>query len=474
MSLIQDILSFHFSASRFAADATDLIAASTKRHIESVTREQQQIEIKHSGTGILKPLNPLLAYQVFISHADYGLDTLRKKFDTNGMVRQLAWALHYHPKGKYNSILQSKEYLNFALQILDERWGASMTIGVFETLLQHWNHPNAQMLRDFLAEKIKGYNGKRKTLLIIRNSRQFFLEKKGATSLSSDLLSHSRSLADACDFLELQGHMKHYAYFSEVAVAFVHFASRSPRFEDLMPGIMDFLQQHGQSSVAKRCLSKIIIRLKSSSMPDLREKVKVSALQLIGDPACDAYWKYESGAGASQEEIVEIKDAQQILNEWINQQFIDIFFRKLSMNYDRKTFWLRYAKYVSKFKIYSHQEVYHALANDLQIKQFLKDLKERFGFIQGVDKSQSALILVIKDYLFVEFSKTGGALYVYKPGNPKRPDILQKTLHRSDLCMQEIQNHLLQDGDEGRLIHSRGGWEYSLSQWMRQFLGVSV
>ncbi|MCI0501817.1 MAG: EH signature domain-containing protein, partial [Epsilonproteobacteria bacterium] len=368
--------------------------------------------------------------------------------------------------------------------------------------------------------KIQEYSGKRKMILNIRENSNFFLDRKGAVKLSLNLLSHSEDLPDICTHLKLPKHMKHYEYFSEVAAAFVHFALRKPSFEDLISHIIDFLHEHRDLKTAKKCLSKIILKLAQSFNLELQEDVKKVSLELIGDPINDALWA--PWQNATREDIKELRNAQQILNEWINRQFINIFFQKISMNDDRRNFWLRYIKHISRFKIYSHKWVYNTLAYDIRIKD---SLKERFGFIQGVDRNQSALILFIKDYLFIEFSQTGNALYIYKPGTINRPDVSKESIHRSDLCRHDKsdliikkydKNHfyrgyysqkekmfdegryvnsppnrsedslayLIRKGyysqkekmfDEGRYVHSPpNGWEDRLAYWIRNKLGITV
>jgi hypothetical protein len=467
MRSINEILSFSLTASQFASRANDFIPLSTRKRVEAATQELKKIASRYEGTGVLKPPDPYVAYREFMACAPHGISAVRTKFSTTRMARRLAWALHLR-EGKQIAIIDSKD-MDFALQVFDERWCTNMAAGLFDTLLQQWSHPNADRLRVFLAQKVMrdGFNPKSKALRNIRTHARFFLEKEGPSNLSSDLLTRRINLTSACSDVELPEHMKRYDYFARVAEAYVHYACRNARFETIVPDVMEFLRQYGPGNLTKKCLSRIIIKLKSSSNIGLQEKVKDFALELIGDPANDAYW--QPWPSADREEIRDLREAQQILNEWLTKQFIELFFNKIAMNPDRKNFWLRYIKYISRFKIYSQEWVYQSMARDLQIRKFLEG---RFGHIDGVKEDQSALILFIHDYLFVEFCKTGNALYVYEPGSPKRPDIAKGRLSRKDLCRHKL-GDLLMKKSEGRFPHLPY-WEDELSAWIQKNLGISA
>jgi hypothetical protein len=261
--------------------------------------------------------------------------------------------------------------------------------------------------------------------------------------------------------------MKGYEYFSEVGEAFTSLAMREQPFEQYIPDILEFLKQHQTPDTSKKCLCKIILKLKNREDSELREQIKLSALELIGDPIREDKWFPWKGANESDKS--DLKKTQTILNEWLTQQFIMIFFENLTMDTHRKAFWLSYAKHISNFKIYGHPQDQSRLSRDHRVKE--KYLKTHFGFIRDIGKTQKAFVMVVKDYVFVEFSESGGAFYAYRKTNPICPNILQDSLSIHDLRHPKNRKPLTSIQNEGRLSHI-AGWEYFLSRWLKTHLEI--
>lgn len=196
------------------------------------------------------------------------------------------------------------------------------------------------------------------------------------------------------------------------------------------------------------------------------------ALHLIGDPANDAYW--EPWEWASQEDRSNLKRAQAILNEWLTRRFITIFFDKIAMDSDRKTFWLKYVRSISRFKIYGSHLTQYSLSQDERVRS---NLDARFGILQDGGGNQSALVMVVKDYVLVEFSLKGAAFFAYRSSNPLCPNISYSSIRTrqlkldTELLMRRMNNQVLSHRAEGRFAHHLG-WERFLKWWLERYVGV--
>ena len=139
-----------------------------------------------------------------------------------------------------------------------------------------------------------------------------------------------------------------------------------------------------------------------------REWLYRKTINLIGDPADSIKWI--PWPGATDQEKKQLKHAQHILNEWLNGQYLDVFFEKITMDQSRKRFWKSYISNISYLKIYGKPHHLRKLKFDERIKDYIEN---RFGeLIDG--ESICALCFWMRDRLFIEFSKNGNALYALR------------------------------------------------------------
>jgi hypothetical protein len=191
--------------------------------------------------------------------------------------------------------------------------------------------------------------------------------------------------------------------------------------------------------------------------------------------------------GASIQQAQQLKEAQAILNGWIIQQFINIFFDSLAMDSDRKHFWSKYLKHIRRFKIFGQEYMRSRLKLDQRIAPFLDT---RFGLLEG-NSDQNALVMMVKDFYLIEFSYSGSAFYAYPTTIIDAPDMSKHRLSINQLKPLSIRNQSKQlirreknydiylgrsiDGYEvqesGRLGHS-GNWQERLSYWLKKQIGI--
>ena len=172
-------------------------------------------------------------------------------------------------------------------------------------------------------------------------------------------------------------------------------------------------------------LDKIIKFVDKNDYLDFKEDVKSYAFKKIGDPSNDPDWF--PWKNASEIEKKELEDSQNIVNVWLNAQFIELFFSKLVMDINRKLFWERYLKKITKFKICGSEYLYKELSLDKRVQPYLKS---RFSYLSG---NESALIMIMKNYILIEFSKKGNAFYGYEKSNIYCPVISKNSFRIEQL-----------------------------------------
>ena len=164
--------------------------------------------------------------------------------------------------------------------------------------------------------------------------------------------------------------------------------------------------------------------------------------------------------------------------EWNNQEFITLFFEECIKEPDRKYFWLNYAIHIEYIWLAGSSLDKSMLQSNPKIKEYLEG---RFKNTNSLSNNGGviALIMQIKDYFIIEFSKTGNALYVYKK-NSKENDI--NLLLQSDSIpsiasfkkkgMNQLCNNFpYKQYQEGCLAHLYT-WKEDLAHWMFNYLQI--
>ncbi|ANE74280.1 hypothetical protein CTB91_02949 [Dickeya solani] len=118
-----------------------------------------------------------------------------------------------------------------------------------------------------------------------------------------------------------------------------------------------------------------------------------------------------------------------MVRSWLAKEDLTHFFQLLKGNDDadqaRLFYWLRFANQMGFTRIVIGQDARHNMHSDFVA--FRKKNKGRLSSLSGGNSADNAVIMQIGNYLFVEFSRTGNALYVYElssaPFNPEKSDL---------------------------------------------------
>lgn len=101
---------------------------------------------------------------------------------------------------------------------------------------------------------------------------------------------------------------------------------------------------------------------------------------------------------------------------WLAKQDLTHFFELLRGNGDvdqaRLHYWLRFANLMGFTRIIMGSDAWQDRGSDFV--KFREENKGRLSYLRGGRNFDNAMIMQINDYLFVEFSGTGNAMYAYQ------------------------------------------------------------
>lgn len=114
---------------------------------------------------------------------------------------------------------------------------------------------------------------------------------------------------------------------------------------------------------------------------------------------------------------------------WLAKQDLMHFFELLRGNGDvdqaRLHYWLRFANQMGFTRIVMGPDAWHDRGSDFV--KFREENRGRLSHLRGGRSFDNAMIMQINDYIFVEFSGTGNAMYAYRVGqapfNPESPSL---------------------------------------------------
>lgn len=119
---------------------------------------------------------------------------------------------------------------------------------------------------------------------------------------------------------------------------------------------------------------------------------------------------------------------------WLAKQDLMHFFELLRGNGDvdqaRLHYWLRFANQMGFTRIVMGSDAWHDRGSDFV--KFREENRGRLSHLRGGRSFDNAMIMQINDYIFVEFSGTGNAMYAYRTGEaPFNPEsgILEINIH---------------------------------------------
>lgn len=452
MNSAKKLLQFNFDADEFTRRAVKPKTIPSER-----SAVLKKIKKDHAGNGNGPPNQETLReiYRLFI---DTPASNLLKVFNTLRRIRQLAWALTFSEEGLPRIVDIPK--LKDALQLIENRFRISALRGVFKTLLEAWDSPNAYMLRAFVNKHLKVYNGKQTFFQKLKTNSMWYCEENGTTQLATTLLRSQVKLSDVWSFLDLESskndYMYRYSYFGSVAMDYV--SNGNPNDIEVVKDVVEFVKKHDNDKTSREVLSKLIQKLGNDASEDLRPPIQSYILQKWGDPRL---------AGSKWYDVTD--EARLIFIKWITKEDLRFFFDAVAracydQNFEyRREFWLAYLEDISFCRPVLRRNAESLFRHDPQTLQYYRDRLP--ATLKGGSSDQHAFIIQMGNYTFVEFS-TAGACYVYYNVN------LPFELGRSEYYMHELRN---QDWAVHRVIHQNSEnyyWQKNLAEWIKINLDI--
>jgi hypothetical protein len=103
---------------------------------------------------------------------------------------------------------------------------------------------------------------------------------------------------------------------------------------------------------------------------------------------------------------------------WVNERnlrdFFDILAARGHADHGRLKFWSRYINQISWTRLVFGSETIWQKNHNAGIKALLESEQGTYATLKGSDKELDAFLMLIGDYIIVEFSKTGNGAYVYR------------------------------------------------------------
>jgi hypothetical protein len=481
MRSAREILSVSFSASLFNKQSQAVLSdhliqriSSRIQLLEELTERTGEMTVSVSGN-----IDPSLLLAKFRSVG------VKNEFPMHGVgmfTRKELRILTYSMTSQQSNvaaIISSPSEVNILLQHLVHSWRDGFIFGLVYTYFLKWDEMKFEVrkiLDVFLTQKLSEYDGDRMILKALKKNISFLNASNGDVLLGSTISIKDHEIVDAPGFLSLPKNWFSYPYFSKVIDAY--FERSKSRLNETCDRVLSALRQHNRIETTKRTLSKIIILADANEFAGLQDLVKRFAFEKIGDPGNSANWQQFANCTSSEAE--NIKKARAILNEWITRQFINVFFEKCINDFRRKRFWLKYSKMISQFRIVGSMHVNSILKNDTRIRDYVA---ARFSKTNSTSDGNAALMFIIKNHLFIEFSDDG-AFYAYKLSNKNAPSIddtyFQSTSKLKTPSMKWLAYrtgvYINEMHDEGRLGHNDGDlqWESVADFWMKNKADINV
>lgn len=467
MPAIQDILQFHFSPTtlkQLAQKVIPITLSTLNDHridkLHKITEEVGASSFIFSGENLIP--------QVFKKFKS-SINSTNASFERREL-RTLTYALTYSEQNT-QTIFSNENELKYALVLLETNWRDSFLVGLIDCFLRNWETKHQKLLEQleqFIVQKLDNYQGNRSTLISFKNNKRFFSTKNGDLVLGDTISKLNKPIQEATKILGVPESWLDYPYFSKVIVTY--YERNKSKIVDEIDNLNDVLQKHNSTITSKRLISKIIIQTNQSQFTVLQDKIKSIAFKQIGDPSNTANWTvFENAIETEKGEIIQ---ARNILNEWITQQFINVFFNVCINDDRRKRFWLRFASKISSFKVYGPLHTKNILKRDDRISEYVD---ARFETVSS-KKDVSAFILYIGEYMLIEFSNEGYAFYAYKINSAYKPSLSYQLNSVDDLRYGSMPMAIQSDAqyhyfnDEGRLTHRDGNqiWETKFNSWINK------
>lgn len=455
MDSINDLLGFHFNADAFAKMGSNVVS----------TRIMQSIDRR---TAELKGISNELGSYATTEDKSIDVDSIIKEINQYNRMpnfpprkeKKILRALCFHL-----SEIDHENSLSNVLQRIDNNWSNSFFSGLIYTVFEFWDPISSKFrkMRNLLKDRLLNYNGETPRYVFLRNNINY-IDDNGPISLGVTLKSANMPIWACTEVLNMPEQNIKYKYFSDVIFSYYKYKfTKYVNYDDLKK----VLKQHDRSLADKSVIPLFIVQSKDVSTLQ-KEKFEQLAKERIGDCENNARWSLP--ITVDSERLTRIKQAQDLLRLWTNEKCINTYFEQCVDDMERKQFWIKHINEIERIRI----------AGSMVTKQ-LMDLDPRLSelldghFILSTintKKMTSAIVMKIRNKVYVEFSEKGNALYVYQ--EDKLPidnlfslkDIPTAISGLKRKYMSPLIDTYYDCANESGTVRHSGEWEYRLSNYI--------
>lgn len=364
-----------------------------------------------------------------------------------------------------------QKVFDYALYLLERNWRDLLINGLMFFLMNSWNSCPDNLLigvRELLKRHLVNYDGSIKRYLILKDQTDM-LEKAGPARMASLLSAKQLTLKQAPGILGYKESSLSFPYFSDVII---NYFRRKPEID--YDAMEEILKKHTLDRTKKLMYAFLIEKAEDSCDGNFQGAVVRSARRMLGDINVATTWS--PFIGATDEEVWQLNKAKDLVVAWGARKTVEAFFDRVQ-DPRRRIFWLDYVGSISDYRIVGSKLTKTQFQSNPEVAPLLRSC-----FIETNSRvsTTSALVLFIKDKVFVEFSDIG-ALYIYNSNHYiirdiKRKHSIDSIANLKDPSMGVAVEQSYAGGfsyyNEGK-IHHRGEWEGRLNRWMQCQMAMS-
>lgn len=445
-------------------------------HQANLVSDHQLEKVINGNTRRLKQIELAMLSDKQINVSQQSIDEVirkvKKASDANDL--EIEWTTHELRTISYYlvKLQDNNEAFTYALLILDHNWRYLFLNGLVFYVLNSWNN-NPKTYRDnvcsLIKKRLSSYQDNNKKYLMLKNHANFF-EESGPLRFAVLLKHRNANILDAPTIIGYKPSTISLAYYSDVILQYYG----KGNYVELST-IEDVLSNHTLDRTKKLLFADLIEEADKEG--DMLKQTQISKFtsRILGDISLSSTWASFNDATPEEEE--KLRNARRLVNKWYARKVIEVFFDICVQDVNRKIYWLKLLDYIEAFKISGSMAVKLSLNADERISGMFQN-----HFIETNSRKvkTAALILYIRNKVFVEFSDSG-SLYIYNKDNYTIKNLSNRKYIDSINALKDtsLSQAVSSDygyyyfHDEGCMRHA-GYWQDRLDKWFVQKLNLNL
>lgn len=382
----------------------------------------------------------------------------------NKELRILSYYLDY--------LHEDEKSFSYAMRVMKQNWKDHIFNGLVIYLLTNWlsgDEGYLKKVRSLVSEELESYNKGMSRYLKLKDNLDFLDDESGATRLATFIKIRKLNPVEAPQMFGFHPSFFSAPYFSDVILKYIE----KNEVKDL-EAIGNILEKHNFDRTRKLALAYLVLDADQNGTEQRQNEVGRFARSILGDISLASSWS--PFPDATEEDVAMLRQAKDAVMKWSNRNIIRVFFEKCVKDPVRQRYWLKRSPSIVDFRIVGVETEKYKLEKD----ERTKDLVQNY-FIPCVYKQDTALILCIKDKVFVEYSRVG-SLYVHNHDARCLDPIYKgaKYISKTDSFKKGVYQKLIDiDGvyfyhsPVGKMPHM-GDWVRRLESWFRKMMDGRV